>query len=125
MAFDKLHDKLSASFSKVFEGKVVNGFNSPREFIRVEGTLYDKDGKALLSKEQLAGTSVSFFQLQVLSEKELEQALANKIDVLTHNTNVAPEGEVPFMVVFYNPPEDAVEFGLKVSDAKLPPEQQK
>ena len=109
----------------VIEGKVVNGFPDPREFIRVEAALYDRDGKAVVSKEQLAGTAVSFFQLQVLSEKELEQALSNKIDVLTHNTNVPPEGEVPFMVVFYNPPEQAVEFGLQVVGARLPPEPQK
>lgn len=106
----------------VIEGKTVNGFNAPRELMRVEAALYDKDGKMLVSKQQLAGTSVSLFQLQVLGEQELEQALANKIDVLTYNTNVAPGGEVPFMIVFYKPPDSAAEFGVKVVDARIPPE---
>lgn len=106
----------------VIEGKTVNGFNAPRELMRVEAALYDKDGKVLMSKKQLAGTSVSLFQLQVLGEQELEQALGNKIDVLTYNTNVTPGGEVPFMIVFYKPPDTAAEFGVKVVDAQLPPE---
>lgn len=105
----------------VIEGKTVNGFPDPRELIRVEAALYDAAGNVLVSKQQLAGTSVSLFQLQVLGEQELEQALANKIDILTNNTNVAPGGEVPFMVVFYNPPDNAAEFGVKVIDARLPP----
>ncbi len=106
------------------EGKVVNGFSNPRELIRIEVSLYDKDGQALVSKQQLAGTTVSLFQLQVLSETELEKALSNQIDILTNNTNVLPGGEVPFTLVFYNPPDTAVEFGVKVVDAKIPPNAQ-
>lgn len=105
----------------VIEGKAVNGFNEPRELIRLEASLYDKDGKVLFSKQQLGGTQVSLFQLQVLGEQELEQALGNKIDILSNNTNVPPKGEVPFMIVFYKTVENATEFGVKVIDAKLPP----
>ena len=106
----------------VVEGKVVNGFNQPRELIRIEASLYDAAGNALVSKQQLAGTSLSLFQLQVLGEQELEQALANKIDIMATNTNVLPGGEVPFMVVFYSPPDNAAEYGVKVIDARIPPE---
>lgn len=105
----------------VIEGKVVNGFSEPRELIRLEASLYDKNGKLLISKEQLAGTTVSLFQLQVLGEQELERALTNKIDILANNTNIPPKGEVPFMIVFYNPPDNAAEFGVKIIDACLPP----
>ncbi len=105
----------------VIEGKVVNGFPDPRELIRLEASLYDKKGNVLISKQQLAGTSVSLFQLQVLGEQELEHALTNKIDILANNTNIPEKGEVPFMIVFYNPPENATEFGVKVIDARLPP----
>ena len=109
----------------VVEGKVVNGFNQPRELIRIEASLYDAAGNALVSKQQLAGTSLSLFQLQVLGEQELEQALANKIDIMATNTNVLPGGEVPFMVVFYSPPDNAAEYGVKVIDARIPPENKK
>ena len=105
----------------VIEGKAVNGFDEPRELIRVEAALYDKDGKVLDSKQQMAGTSVSLFQLQVLGEKELEQALGNRIEILSNNTNVPPGGEVPFMIVFYKLSGSATEFGVKVTEAKVPP----
>ncbi len=102
----------------VVEGKVVNGFDSPRELIRIEGTLFDVQGKALLTKSLLAGTSASLFQLQVLGEEELEQALSNSIDVIANNSNIEPNGVVPFMILFYNPPAEATEFGVRVIDAR-------
>ena len=105
----------------IIEGKAVNGFAEPRELIKVEASLYDKDGKVLDTKQQVAGTQASLFQLQVLSEKDLDQTLNNKVDILTYNINVPPGGEVPFMIVFFKSPENATEFGVKVIEAKLPP----
>ena len=105
----------------VIEGKAVNGYTEPRELIRIEASLYGADKKPLVSKQQLAGSSVSLFQLQMLGEQELEQALSSKIDIMSNNTNVQPGGEVPFMVVFYNPPDNAVEYGVKIIEAQIPP----
>ena len=105
----------------VIEGRAVNGFAEPRELIRIEASLFDKDGKLLDKKPQMAGTSVSLFQLQVLGEKELEQALNNRIEILSNNTNVLSGNEVPFMIVFYTPSETVAEFGVTVLDAKVPP----
>lgn len=109
----------------VIEGKVVNRFSSPRELIKLEASLHDKDGNVLVSKQQLCGTTASLFHLQVLSEQELEAALNNKIDILTNNTNVPPNGEVPFMIVFYNPPSTVAEWVINVVDARMPPEKKK
>lgn len=102
----------------VIEGKVVNEFPEPKELIEVEATLYGMDKKALVTKKQLAGTSLSLFQLQVLGEKELESFLSNKIEILSNNTNIATGGEVPFMVLFYAPPQDIAEFGVRIIDVK-------
>jgi len=104
----------------VFEGKVVNGTDSPLELIRMEASLFDNAGKEVLAKSQLAGTMVSLFQLQVLDEDELERALNNKLDILSNNTNVPPGGMVPFMIVLYNPPAEATDFSLRAIDARLP-----
>ena len=105
----------------VIEGEAVNGFSEPRELIRIEASLFDKNSKLLDKKQQMAGTSVSLFQLQVLGEKELEQALGNRIEILSNNTNVSPGGKVPFMIVFFKPSEAVTEFGVTVIDAKTPP----
>jgi predicted Zn finger-like uncharacterized protein len=104
----------------VIEGKVVNGFPAPKELIEVEAALYGQDKNPLVSKKQFAGTSLSLFQLQVLGEKELEAFINNKLEVLTNNTNIPPGGEVPFMLLFYNPPPTVMEFGGKIVDVRDP-----
>jgi predicted Zn finger-like uncharacterized protein len=104
----------------VIEGKVVNGFPAPKELIEVEAALYGQDKSPLVSKKQFAGTSLSLFQLQVLGEKELEAFINNKLEVLANNTNIPPGGEVPFMVLFYNPPPTVTEFGVKIVDVRDP-----
>ena len=102
----------------VIEGRVVNEFPEPKELIAVEAGLYDKDKKPLAIKKQLAGTQLSLFQLQVLSEKEMESFLNNKVEILTNNTNVRTGGDVPFMVLFYAPPAGVAEFGVRIVDVK-------
>ncbi|MFV0420767.1 DUF3426 domain-containing protein [Oleidesulfovibrio sp.] len=105
----------------VIEGKVLNNFNSPKDLIKVEALLFDDSGQTVMSRQQLCGVTASLFQLQVLSEQELETTLTNKVEVLTNNTNVQPGHEVPFMVAFYNPPQTVREFLVKVVEAKDPP----
>lgn len=102
----------------VIEGRVINEFPQPKELITVEGQIYDKDMKTLAVKKQLGGVQLSLFQLQVLSEKEMESFLNNKVEILTNNTNVPRGGEVPFMVLFYAPPKGVAEFGVRIIDAR-------
>lgn len=102
----------------VIEGKIVNEFPEPKELIAVEAAIYGNDQKPLAVKKQLAGTQLSLFQLQVLSEKEMESFLNNKVEILSNNTNVQKGGEVPFMVLFYMPPEGLAEFGVRIVDVK-------
>ena len=102
----------------VIEGRVVNEFPQPKELITIEAAIYDKDKKPLATKKQLGGVQLSLFQLQVLSEKEMESFLNNKVEILTNNTNVPHGGEVPFMVLFYAPPEGVTEFGVRIVDAR-------
>lgn len=114
--YNVLNEKVGKVF--VIEGRVVNEFPEPKELIALEGAIYDKDKKPLAVKKQLAGTQLSLFQLQVLSEKEMESFLNNKVEILTNNTNVLPGAEVPFMILFYDPPDDVAEFGVKIVDVK-------
>ena len=104
----------------VIEGKVINNFDDPRSFIELEATLFDADGNPLGQKTQMAGPKVSFFQLQVLGETELEQSLRDKLTILDTNTNVQPKQSVPFMFLFYNPPSTAVNFNIKIVGADIP-----
>lgn len=114
--YNVLNEKSGKVF--VIEGRVVNEFDEPKELIELEGALYDKDKKPLAMKRQLAGTQLSLFQLQVLNEKEMDSFLNNKVELLANNTNIPPGGEVPFMILFYDPPENVAEFGVKIVNAK-------
>ncbi|MBD5552884.1 MAG: DUF3426 domain-containing protein [Desulfovibrio sp.] len=117
--YNVLNEKAGKVF--VIEGRVVNEFPEPKELIELEGALYDKDKKPLAMKRQLAGTQLSLFQLQVLGEKEMESFLNNKVEILANNTNIPPGGEVPFMILFYGPPDNVAEFGVKIVDVKNAP----
>lgn len=102
----------------IIEGKVINGFDDPRGFIQVECSLFAESGEMLITKKQIAGTSLSLFQLQVLNEEELEQNLNNNLDIMQKNTNINPGASTPFMCVFYNPPENAASFNIKIVSAE-------
>ncbi len=102
----------------VVEGKVVNGFDDPRELLRLRATLYEEQGTFYSYKDFYAGNVISLFQLQILSQEELEAGLNAKVGILSNNINVQPGKKVPFMTVFFNLPEHVREFGLEVIDAK-------
>ena len=68
----------------------------------------------------MAGPKITFFQLQVLGEAELEQALQDNMSILDYNTNIQPKSSVPFTFIFYNPPESAAHYNVKITDAQIP-----
>lgn len=117
--YNLLNEKEGKVF--VIEGKVVNEFPEPRDFIELEAALYDADKRPVTVKRQMAGSQLSLFQLQVLSQKEMESFLNNKMEILANNTNVPSGGEVPFMILFYGPPDEVAEFGVKIADARQSP----
>lgn len=112
------NEKLGAII--VIEGKIKNNFSAPRELIRLEAQLFDAQGKVLASRQQLAGASLSAFQLQLLDKEELEKALNSKLDIIASNIDVLPGGEVPFMVVFTEIPAGASDFTVRIIEASVP-----
>lgn len=102
----------------VIEGKARNDFPGPVELIKIEASLFDGQGQVVTRQEFLAGNTVSLFQLQIFSVEELQAALQAEAGILSHNTDVHPGMDVPFMVVFSNPPDLVQEFGLKVIGAQ-------
>ena len=104
----------------VIEGKVRNNFNDARELISLEAELHDKEGKVLASRRQIAGISLSPFQLELLDKTELENTLNRKLDIITSNINVMPGAEVPFTVVFSDIPAGASDYKVRIVDAAIP-----
>lgn len=105
----------------VLEGRVINNFRTPREMVKVEAALYDKDGNKLESTQQLCGVLLSKLQMQIWDASEIEAALDNELEAYAHNVNIASGTSVPFMVVFVDPPAAAVSYDVHVIDAQIPP----
>ncbi len=101
----------------VIEGKAVNESPVPVEMIKIQSAIFAENGNALQRKSFYCGNTLSLFQLQVLDQAEMESVLESKVGILTNNSNLGPEQEVPFMTVFFNPPESMAEFSLKVIEA--------
>jgi predicted Zn finger-like uncharacterized protein len=108
----------------VIEGKIKNNFNTSKDLIVVEASLYDKKGKVIATQQQYAGVTMNPLQLQILGKDEMAKALTNKFEIYGNNQNVTPGMEVPFMVVFIFPPSSMTQFGVRVIDAQDPPNQQ-
>lgn len=112
------NDKIGQLF--VIEGQAVNNFQEPKSMIKLRASLYDAQGNVVVEKEFLCGNVASLFQLQVSNREELESTLQARLGVLTTNKHVDPGSYTPFMVVFYDPPENVQEFGLEVIEAHNP-----
>lgn len=104
----------------VVEGKAVNAFATPKERIRVEVVLYDAAGAVLASQSLLCGNILSQFQLQVQTQKEIEDGLSSEVGILSNNTFIRPGSSTPFMAVFFQPPSNVKEFLVKVVDVGDP-----
>jgi len=102
----------------VVQGLAVNKSTEPKDLIVVEARLLDAGNTVLASRQQLAGVTLSLFQLQVLGEKELTEALSNKIEILTNNTSILPDTKVPFVIVFFSTPEALSWFEVRPVDVK-------
>ena len=108
----------------VIEGKIKNNFNTPKDLIIIEASLYDKKGRVVAAQQQYAGVTMNPLQLQILGKDEMAKALTNKFEIYGNNQNVMPGMEVPFMVVFIFPPSSMTQFGVRVVDAQDQPNQQ-
>ncbi len=100
----------------VVEGKAVNKFAVPKEQIKVEVVLYDGAQNVLTSQAFLCGNVLSQFQLQVQTQKEIEDGLSSEVGILSNNTFIRPGASTPFMAVFFAPPAGVKEFLVKVVD---------
>jgi len=104
----------------VIEGKIVNTNADNRAKILLQAKLFDDKDTVVASREQLAGTWVSLSQLQVLERDEISKLLSDPNDIMENNSNVLPGQHVQFMFVFFDPPESAVRYEIKVINAEKP-----
>jgi pilus assembly protein FimV len=99
----------------VITGRVKNGYPDVRRFISINGKLYKK-GKILAQTEKVfCGNVLSDIELSNMDLEAIKKRLSNRVGDNKSNMEIKPGGELPFMIIFSNLPEDLEEFSIEVA----------
>ena len=101
----------------VIEGKIKNNSKESKAFVVVKASLLNDKGDVIVEQEMLAGVALSLFQLQTMKEENMIELLKDPLEIAVTNSNVLPQNEVPFMILFFNPPREATEFIVQIVSA--------
>jgi predicted Zn finger-like uncharacterized protein len=102
----------------VVEGKVVNGYSNPRDFIRLRGNLKNATQQVVASREVEAGWSLNPEELETLSFTEINGLVAGHPERFSPKIRLAPTATAPFMVIFPPSPQPLAEFSVEVLGSK-------
>lgn len=106
------NDKIGKIF--VITGKVKNEYPMARASVQITGKLYTKD-KALAKTETVfCGNVLSDFDLAHADAPIFRQRLQNRPGDNRINEKILPGDSIPFMVVFFNLPENLEEFTTEI-----------
>jgi predicted Zn finger-like uncharacterized protein len=108
----RLNDQVGRIF--VIQGLVENHHQGVRTAVLVRGRLQDAQGQVVRQAVVYAGPTFTPEELQQLSLNEMQARLGSPRGPDGVNYVVAPEGTVPFMIVFANLPGNLAEFSAEV-----------
>jgi len=94
----------------IIQGIAVNKNASPVSQVRVRGRILDSSGSVLIKEKVYAGNILTDEELKNLTEEEIKEELSNPWGSDFLNKEIPYKGEIPFMIVFSNPPERAKEY---------------
>ncbi len=92
----------------IISGKVKNNYSTSRSYLKVEGILYDKDGKVLDRRTVYAGNVPSDTECKKLSMEDINARLQTKFGEGMINLDVKPGTSIDFKLVFDNVDENAI-----------------
>ncbi|MDY6989362.1 MAG: DUF3426 domain-containing protein [Thermodesulfobacteriota bacterium] len=101
----------------VIKGQVRNDYPGARNFIRVKGIIYLKDGKVVQNSMAYCGNILSKAELQTMDRLSVKKRLNNRFGDNKSNLKVSPGKALPFMIVFFDIPQDLGEFSVEVVDS--------
>jgi len=103
----------------VITGKVRNEYNQTRKNICINARLYTK-GKIIVQEVKFfCGNILSDLELIETSKENILKRLKNRNGDNMSNATVPPSGVIPFMVVFFELPENLDEFSVEVSGSTV------
>jgi len=94
----------------IVQGIAVNKNTSPVSQVKVRGRILDSSGTVLMEEKVYAGNILTDEELKNLTEEEIKEELSNSLGSDFLNREIPYKGEIPFMIVFSNPPESAKEY---------------
>jgi predicted Zn finger-like uncharacterized protein len=101
----------------VIHGTAVNRYSHPVSKIHVRAKLLDAQGRSVGETESYCGNFFSDDDLAKMTKKEITEKIAASPGRDIPGPGVAPAGKVPFVLVFMNPPKNAVEYIVEMVSA--------
>ncbi|MCX5883795.1 MAG: DUF3426 domain-containing protein [Deltaproteobacteria bacterium] len=98
----------------IIMGKAKNEYPAARGAIQVIGKLYTKDKAMAKAETVFCGNILSDIDLANAEQPTIQERLQNPSGDNGTNLKVAPNNDIPFMIVFSNLPENLEEFTLEV-----------
>jgi predicted Zn finger-like uncharacterized protein len=97
----------------VITGQARNGYNQPRNYIKLKGILSNHQGETLAEETVYAGNVLSTQDLSTLPMNEILQRLGVPAGQDQSNLEIPPGASVKFMIVFNNIPNDLAEYTVE------------
>lgn len=101
----------------VIHGNAVNRYSHPVTKIHVKARLLDAQGRFVGETEGYCGNFFTNDDLAKMTKKEIAEKVAAPPGRDIPSSGVAPAGKVPFVLVFLNPPRNAVEYVVEMASA--------
>ena len=98
----------------VIEGKVTNHYPTPCQFVQVKGILFDARGDRAAEEVVYCGNVLKKQGIQVSTPERIHEVLQTASGSALANINIEPGKSIPFMLVFFNPPENVSEFSVEI-----------
>ncbi|MGA6992698.1 MAG: DUF3426 domain-containing protein [Candidatus Deferrimicrobiaceae bacterium] len=105
-------DKAGRMF--VIKGVATNQGRKKKSGIRIRAELLDGNHQTIAEKTVYAGNIIN--GLRSTEQEKIETALSNRFGDKLNNVDVAPGKSVPFMLVFFDPPEGIEEYRMEALD---------
>ena len=102
----------------VIKGTVTNQGRIKRSGIRVQASLFDRNGQPVAQKTAFAGNVLPGEDLRTLPPETIEKGMANRWGDRLATLDVAPGKSIPFMVVFFDAPEGIEEYRMEAQDVE-------
>ena len=102
----------------VIKGQVANLSRGEKSGIRVQATLLDNADAVLAQQSVYAGNTLSGEAIRKGNRDALTKTLGNRFGEGLSNLNVAPGKAIPFIVLFFDAPENMDGYRLEAKDAE-------